>query len=352
MDTTHTKTRLSPGWKIALGCLGILGVGTVAGGGACLLLLSKAGERQASERASLDGSVAVRVTADQLVSEYKGNEIVADGRYKDRLVEVSGPVSTIKKGAFGTPFLTLSTGRQSEFREVSCFLVNEDDANALSPGLPVIVRGKGAGLMGNVLLRPCKVVDQSVTSRPPASPGAAGRLPELPSPRALEPSPIQAFRPRSATREPAPTPPPVLALLEQVRFGDLAVSIDDYHVTHACPGNQGGAPADGAVFMIVYATAGNMGDNAVNLPHFAYNLEGYRAGLGSRLGQSCRYDGEAFGNACWKTGGTLFPGARCDGWILFEVPQSFALSNHTLTVTAGRAVAQWLLGRERESPRS
>jgi hypothetical protein len=138
---------------------------------------------------------------------------------------------------------------------------------------------------------------------------------------------------------------PVLALLEPVRWGDLALSIDDYQVTQSCPGDQRGEPADRAEFVIVYATAANVGDKAADVPFLRYDLAGYRAASPLK----CLASAGQFGQC---TSRQLFPGARCDGWILFEVPQAFALSEHTLKVTAGRTVMRWSLAREKNSPRS
>ncbi len=69
----------------------------------------------------------------------------------------------------------------------------------------------------------------------------------------------------------------------------------------------------------------NDGAEVIDLPRIHWTLDSYEAGLGAGL--LCRYNQRAFRNACWVSGGRLFPGAVCEGWLLFAVPEGLAMES-------------------------
>lgn len=96
----------------------------------------------------------------KLLSEYKENEVRADSEFKGKIVRVTGKVTAIKKDITDNMFVTLGTGREFEIPEVQCTLKdsNASAASNLSKGQTVTVQGEVSGLMMNVLLDDCDIV--------------------------------------------------------------------------------------------------------------------------------------------------------------------------------------------------
>lgn len=165
----------------------------------------------------------------------------------------------------------------------------------------------------------------------------ATRTPSLPNP--------------TDTPLPLPTPTvtsvPLLTVGEGVQWDGLSLSITNYEVTHTCPDGYDGQSAEGARFIVVYVTASNISSNVLEIPSLRFRLNGYESGLGAGL--PCRYNEEAFGNACWQWGGELYPDVTCKGWELFEVPENLALEGSRIqiqkydSVSGQMDVAEWLL---------
>jgi hypothetical protein len=114
---------------------------------------SKGSRGGASERAM---SVPIKT----LLSEYKDNELRSDGKWKGKLVQVTGKVDNIKKDIVGSPYVTLGTGAAFEIPVVQCMLddASSGRASSLSKGRTVTVKGRVDGLMMNVLLRDCHIM--------------------------------------------------------------------------------------------------------------------------------------------------------------------------------------------------
>lgn len=153
-----------PGWAkvlIALGLLGLCGVG------GCIVCVGVAGkavsdaekDKQAEVQKAKDAP-ASEVQIDTLLSEYKGNEVKADGLYKDKSIRVAGTVDDVKKGLAGGMYITLGSGKKFEIPQVQCHLEESETAkaSALTKGQKVTVAGRVTGLMGHVQLRPCSIL--------------------------------------------------------------------------------------------------------------------------------------------------------------------------------------------------
>lgn len=97
----------------------------------------------------------------KLLKEYGSNEVRADDAYKNHVVEFSGIAGALERGAIGGITLPIGTGKPFERPVAHCFF---DDAQTkrvkeLNKGDRVRVRGKVDGLMMNVIVRSCEVVD-------------------------------------------------------------------------------------------------------------------------------------------------------------------------------------------------
>ncbi|MDD5726112.1 MAG: hypothetical protein PHC53_01720 [Patescibacteria group bacterium] len=101
----------------------------------------------------------IKITADQLYSEYEANEVAADNAYKGKILEVSGKIDNIAKDILDNPYITLKT--QVMFGSVQCFLKDSEQSKAatLKKGQNIVVRGKGSGqTLGNVMIMDCEII--------------------------------------------------------------------------------------------------------------------------------------------------------------------------------------------------
>jgi hypothetical protein len=105
------------------------------------------------------------VSPNALVSAYTENEVRADSAFKGKWCIVSGPISGIGKDIVDTPYVTFKGGES--FRDVQCMFSKEDESQLinLNKGAGVSVAGEVSGLMGNVLLRNCKIVPYTFVGR-------------------------------------------------------------------------------------------------------------------------------------------------------------------------------------------
>lgn len=104
---------------------------------------------------------ALIVTASKLTSDYKDNEVAADAKYKDKLLEISGTVDTIGKDILDTPYIAFQTDNQYEIIDrVQCMFGKDDIAtlSQVTKGQKITLRGTGAGKLGNIEVKGCKIV--------------------------------------------------------------------------------------------------------------------------------------------------------------------------------------------------
>jgi hypothetical protein len=110
---------------------------------------------------SSEPTPAIKTSAIQLVNDYKANEVAADQTYKGKIVEVSGVIESVAKDIMDTMYVSLHGGAEFEFRGVQCYFASKNTARLarLSKGLPITIKGQCDGLMGNVLLKNCIIVE-------------------------------------------------------------------------------------------------------------------------------------------------------------------------------------------------
>ena len=107
---------------------------------------------------SVPPNPSISVSAEQLISEYKDNEIAADQKYKGKLIQVTGRVDHVGKDIVDSMYVTVKGKGKYEFVTVQCFF---DDSWAtrlsyLSEDYPITVQGTCDGKFGNVLLKSCE----------------------------------------------------------------------------------------------------------------------------------------------------------------------------------------------------
>lgn len=97
------------------------------------------------------------VSAKDLYYTYQQNEVSADNNFKDKWFYVEGVIDDIKKDIMDEIYVTLKTGEI--IGSVQCFLDDADVASQLQKGQKITVYGQCSGLMMNVLMKDCKVVE-------------------------------------------------------------------------------------------------------------------------------------------------------------------------------------------------
>lgn len=104
----------------------------------------------------------IEVTALDLHSSYKKNEVAADMRFKGKYVMVSGRIESIGKDILNNMYVSLKSqkNRYQMLGFIQCFFgsrYKQQLAN-LSKGQQVVLLGKVSGKMGNILVKNCRVM--------------------------------------------------------------------------------------------------------------------------------------------------------------------------------------------------
>lgn len=106
-------------------------------------------------------ALLLKVPIKTLLSEYKDNEVRADSKFKDKIVQVPGVVSGTMKDAFGGVHVLLGTGVAFEVEKLDCAPApgQLEAILALSKGDQVTVRGRVSGrVLIHVGLKECSLV--------------------------------------------------------------------------------------------------------------------------------------------------------------------------------------------------
>ncbi len=104
--------------------------------------------------------VVAKVTALQLYSEYEANEVAADSKYKNKLIEVSGTISNIGKDVLDNPYVTLQ-GDSTTFFSVQCMFKKsqQEQLTSLSKDTEISLKGRVSGKMMNIIINDCSIVE-------------------------------------------------------------------------------------------------------------------------------------------------------------------------------------------------
>jgi len=100
----------------------------------------------------------VTIGARELFADYEANEIAADRKYKNKVLQVTGTVDRIAKDITNTMYVTL---KGDELIGSIQWLFDDAHANQLAglqKGMRVSVKGKCGGKMMNVMLNGCVLV--------------------------------------------------------------------------------------------------------------------------------------------------------------------------------------------------
>jgi hypothetical protein len=150
-------------------------------------------------------------------------------------------------------------------------------------------------------------------------------------------TPRPGTTPSPALGTAAPSPTGSLSFGGVARIGGMAVTLSRYEWGYTCPAaGDNGVPGAGLKFVTVYASGRDDSAAPVNVPPIQWSLEGYPAETAQ---SSCRQDDQAFAVAC-RAGSRLAQDARCEGWVLFKVPDGLDVTG-SLVQAQGAGTAQW-----------
>ena len=102
------------------------------------------------------------VEISRLLSEYKSNEVRADGKFRSHVIQISGVAREIKKNAMNRIYVVVGTERAYEVPEVHCLVPDRlvQQAASYSKGDKLTVRGRVHGMvLTAVVLEDCEFVD-------------------------------------------------------------------------------------------------------------------------------------------------------------------------------------------------
>lgn len=95
-------------------------------------------------------------TASGLQKAFEEDETVADSKYLDKIIEVSGIIESVKPGEEKAVSISLKT--ESPLSAVICTFQSGTDAADFVEGDQITVRGQYSGFLMDILLNNCVVV--------------------------------------------------------------------------------------------------------------------------------------------------------------------------------------------------
>ena len=96
-------------------------------------------------------------TPEDLVASYTQNEVSADENFKGKSFYVVGHIDHIGKDIMDDIYVTL--GSSDVIRSVQCYIDDKDAVSQLQKGQKITIYGECDGLMMNVQMKNCKLVD-------------------------------------------------------------------------------------------------------------------------------------------------------------------------------------------------
>lgn len=96
------------------------------------------------------------VTAAALQKEFETNEAAASAKYINKVIEVTGPVTSLAPG--DNRNLSISLGTGNPLSAVICTLAKPEDPSKYRQGQEITVRGECSGFLMDVLLNNCAVI--------------------------------------------------------------------------------------------------------------------------------------------------------------------------------------------------
>lgn len=119
------------------------------------------GSSQAKDGQAATPSEEISITSYQLCMEYRANEALANTKYKDKILIVSGTINKIGKDYANK--LYLSMDGFDAVSNTACFFdpAKVAELNKLRNGQTVTIKGTCSGMAGDVALQDCQIVSSA-----------------------------------------------------------------------------------------------------------------------------------------------------------------------------------------------
>lgn len=98
------------------------------------------------------------LSSEALLKEFEENESDASKKYINKVVEVTGEISSIISGENNSLNVSLKTG--SNISSVICTFASKDDLEGYQPGQEISIRGECSGYLMDVLINRCRVIKE------------------------------------------------------------------------------------------------------------------------------------------------------------------------------------------------
>ena len=104
---------------------------------------------------------AIAISAEELYSTYEQDEKAGDVKYKDKLLEVSGVITSVDEDILPVPYIMLYGGGVYESLGVQCLFDEEYEPllSDLRNGETVVVLGVCDGFAMDVILKDCILIE-------------------------------------------------------------------------------------------------------------------------------------------------------------------------------------------------
>lgn len=106
---------------------------------------------------------SIKIDAPVLEKEYEANEIAADKKYKNQILEITGEISDISTGLFDEPIIN--------FKNHSLMFIFPKDSKELlklSKGMNVTIKGLCDGqTLSSIMLKECEIIHYETSTKKP-----------------------------------------------------------------------------------------------------------------------------------------------------------------------------------------
>jgi hypothetical protein len=97
------------------------------------------------------------LTSSDLLKSFEENEAAAGARYINKIIEVSGEISSVERGENNSMNIALKTNSSSS--SIICTFPSLADAGKYKEGSQITIRGECSGYLMDILLNNCVAVE-------------------------------------------------------------------------------------------------------------------------------------------------------------------------------------------------
>jgi hypothetical protein len=108
------------------------------------------------EHRSVEDERSIKISADQLFNSFETDEIIANQKYLDKVLEVRGVISDVITNQSGESVLLLKT--YNPLYGISCTMKNS--AKNIQRGMPVTIKGICTGYLSDVVITEAILVEE------------------------------------------------------------------------------------------------------------------------------------------------------------------------------------------------